>query len=128
MRVRLNLTVERPDAVPVAAGRTVYRVVQEGLTNARKHAPGSEVDVEVTDNGAGALSVSVETLPARDVPPPPAATAPVEFTEAAASCPPGSGTGLIGLVERVALAGGRLDHGPTAEGGYAVIATLPIPA
>ena len=41
---------------------------------------------------------------------------------------PGAGTGLIGLAERVTLAGGSLTHAPTPDGGYALRATLPLPA
>jgi signal transduction histidine kinase len=47
MEVRLKFELDQSEAVPVAVGRTVFRVVQEGLTNVRKHAPGSLVDVEM---------------------------------------------------------------------------------
>jgi signal transduction histidine kinase len=115
MSVDLALNLKRPEVIPATTGRTVYRIVQEGLTNARKHAPGCDVDVQVAQNGSGLISVEVLThaRPGLAAPPRPA--------------PPGSGTGLIGLAERVALAGGRLQHGPTAERGYALNATLPVP-
>jgi signal transduction histidine kinase len=84
--------------IPEAAGRTTYRVVQEGLTNARKHAPGQPVSVTL-DGGPGAgLNVSVVN---------PVGTPPASAGAAAAM--PGTGTGLIGLSERLELAGGRLD-------------------
>jgi signal transduction histidine kinase len=109
--IRFEMNVDLPATIPAAVGRTAYRIVQEGLTNARKHAPASEVEVDIAAPGAGMLTVSVLTHPSA--------------RETAEAAPPGSGTGLIGLRERVALAGGRLDHGPTAEGGYALSATLP---
>ena len=116
-RVRLNLALEDPDDIPAATGRTIYRIVQEGLTNARKHARGSEVEVEIAPDAAGTVTVTVRTLPR---------TADSHGSETTVS-PPGSGTGLIGLAERVALAGGRLEHGPTPDGGYSLNVTLPVP-
>jgi signal transduction histidine kinase len=116
-RVRLTLALEDPDDIPAATGRTIYRIVQEGLTNARKHARGSEVEVEIARDAAGTVTVTVRTLPRPADP---------HGSETTVS-PPGSGTGLIGLAERVALAGGRLEHGPTPDGGYAMNVTLPVP-
>jgi signal transduction histidine kinase len=91
-------------AGPVA--RAAYRVVQEGLTNARRHAPGSPVRVRLARED-GLLLVDV-TNPVHAQPPP----------------SPGSGTGLVGLTERVQLAGGRLDHGVRA-GTFTLHASLP---
>lgn len=116
--VRFSLEVDEPGAVPDAIGRTAYRIVQEGLTNARKHAPGSLVDVEIATDPAGALTVSVVSRPRVGEATSPAPTPPL----------PGAGTGLIGLTERVSLAGGRLAHGPTPNGGYSLHATLLQPA
>jgi signal transduction histidine kinase len=82
-----------PDEVPAAMGRTVYRVVQEALTNARKHAPGRPVSV-VLGGRPGKRLLVVVTNP---------------FGGPAVPAVPGSGTGLIGLRERVELAGGSLD-------------------
>ncbi|MGY0070786.1 sensor histidine kinase [Streptomyces sp. QTS137] len=96
-------------AVPASVGRTAYRIVQEALTNARKHAPGAEVVVSVTGGPGEGLAVSVRNpAPAGDVPP-----------------VPGAGQGLIGLTERATLAGGTLEHGPTSDGGFEVRARLP---
>lgn len=117
MCVSLDVRLDRPAAIPDATGRTVYRVVQEGLTNARKHASTSEVEVQIADDDGGELTVSVLTRPV--APPRPAATA--------NASPPGTGSGLIGLAERVALADGRLEHAPTPDGGYVLRATLPMP-
>jgi signal transduction histidine kinase len=116
--MRVRASIEPPEApLPVALGRTAYRVVQEGLTNARKHAPGAAVDVAVSGNGSGGLVVEVVSR------------RPVGVAVAAAGDRlPGAGTGLIGLAERVALTGGELRHGPDATGDFVLRATLPWPA
>lgn len=105
----LDRRVTDPADVPPALGRTVYRIVQECLTNARKHAPGAPVTVTLTGGPGEGLSVAVaNSAPTGPVPP-----------------VPGSGQGLIGLTERAALAGGRLTHGPGPGGGFRVSAWLP---
>jgi signal transduction histidine kinase len=113
MRVRAQ--IEAPaQALPAALGRTAYRVVQEGLTNARKHAPGAAVDVAVSASAAEGLVVEVVSR------------RPVGVAVAAGGDRmPGAGTGLVGLAERVALAGGELRHGPDAAGDFVLRATLP---
>ena len=101
--------------LPEAAGRTVYRVVQEGLTNARKHAPGEPVSVTIGGGPGAGLDVSVVN---------PVGTAPAS---AGAAVPmPGTGTGLIGLSERLELAGGRL-AGRNSGGEFRLQAWLPWP-
>ncbi|MFF9012464.1 sensor histidine kinase [Streptomyces sp. NPDC014870] len=110
-KVVLDTTVDDPAAVPAATGRTVYRIAQEGLTNARKHAPGTDVTVTVRGRPGEGLTVDVRN---------PAPTGPVPHV-------PGSGQGLIGLTERATLAGGRLDHGPAPDGGFTLHAWLPWP-
>lgn len=109
MKVTLVNRVDEPSTAPAATGRTVYRIAQEGLTNARKHAPGTEVTVTVTGAPGEGLTVEVRN---------PAPTEPFERV-------PGSGQGLIGLTERATLAGGSLDHGPEPDGGFRVRASLP---
>ncbi|MFF8378781.1 histidine kinase [Streptomyces sp. NPDC015661] len=109
--VVLDSTVDDPAAVPAATGRTVYRIAQEGLTNARKHAPGTTVTVTVRGRPGEGLTVDVRN---------PAPAGPVPHV-------PGSGQGLIGLTERAALAGGRMEHGPEPDGGFALHAWLPWP-
>jgi signal transduction histidine kinase len=121
-RVRLRIEAPGSDAMPVALGRTAYRIVQEGLTNARKHAPAAAVDVDIA-GGDGTLVVSVVSRRPVGVA---AATASASATRR--DRPPGAGTGLIGLGERVALAGGALQHGPDAAGDFVLRATLPWPA
>jgi signal transduction histidine kinase len=83
-----------------------YRIVQEALTNARRHAPGAAVDVELhyTDDTL--------RLRIRDNGPGPSSTTP-------------TGHGLPGMHERAAAVGGRLRVGPAAVGGFLVEATLP---
>ena len=71
------------------------------------------MDVDICQRADGAVTVIVRNDRAAREPTRPA--------------PPGSGTGLIGLAERVALAGGGLDHGPTPDGGYALNVSLPVP-
>jgi len=88
---------------PERAGRTAYRLVQEGLTNARKHAPGAVVDVRLDGSPQDGLSVEVRN--------------PLGFGGGTAT--PGSGLGLVGLAERAALSGGRLDH--AVENGVFVL-------
>jgi signal transduction histidine kinase len=109
--MRITARIELGDAAPPAAvGRTAYRVAQEGLTNARKHAPGAAVALTVRAPD-GDLQVEVRSL------------APVAV--GAAAPPPGTGTGLIGLAERVSLAGGTLEHGVDPEGAFVLRASLP---
>ncbi|MEU0970952.1 histidine kinase [Streptomyces sp. NPDC005917] len=109
MKVTLDNHVGDAAAVPASVGRTAYRIAQEGLTNARKHAPGAEVTVHVTGAPGEGLDITVHN-------PAPEAEAPHV---------PGSGQGLIGLTERATLAGGRLEHRATGDGGFEVRAWLP---
>ncbi|MBR8741080.1 histidine kinase [Nocardiopsis sp. MG754419] len=97
-------------SLPEPQGRTVYRLVQEGLTNVRKHAPGSSV------------VVLIEGRPGDDVVAEVANTPPAHATRS-----DGAGAGLRGLAERVRLVSGRLDHGPTDAGGWRVRIRLPWP-
>jgi signal transduction histidine kinase len=113
MRVRLECQVAQPAAVPEAVGRSAYRIVQEGLTNARKHARDAAVSVTVRGAVGDGLTIEIRN-------PCPAGT-----TGTAGI--PGGGTGLIGLTERASLAGGRLEHGPTPTGDFRLRAWLPWP-
>jgi signal transduction histidine kinase len=98
------------DAVPSAVLRTAHRVVQEALTNVHKHAPGGQVCVDV-HYGAESVTVAVTNTAATADP---------------ALGPTGSGSGLRGLRERVAMIGGTLQAGPRPDGGFAVHAELPV--
>ena len=99
-----------PQPLVASTGAAVYRVVQEALTNARKHAPGAHVDVElwwqpdaitvtVADSGAGSGTTGE---------------------------PPAPGYGLIGMRERAQVLGGTLEIGHDATTGFRVRAVLPL--
>jgi signal transduction histidine kinase len=106
---RLTMTEDVPDGVPPGLALTTYRLVQEALTNAHRHAPRAAVDVCVR-RSADELSVLVED----DGP--------------GVSAASGSGQGLRGMRERVEMYGGELEVGPrTDRSGWRVRARLPIP-
>jgi len=116
VKVRLQVEVDESQPLPAATGRTAYRIVQEGLTNARKHAPGTTVAVAVAGAAGKGLSITISN------------PWPVGGLRAPAiPAIPGTGTGLIGLTERAALAGGELTHGRTRDGDFALTAWLPWP-
>ena len=106
-----------PDDVPAGLGRTVYRVVQEGLTNVRKHAQGEPARVALKGRAGESLDITVVNR----LRPAGAAGVPGPVLLA------GTGAGLIGLTERVELAGGRLDAG-ARDGEFRLHARLPWPA
>ncbi|MEV8314995.1 histidine kinase [Streptomyces sp. NPDC059900] len=113
--VTLTTTVgESPSDV---VGRTCYRVVQEGLTNAAKHAPGAPVHITLEGSAGSRLDVSVRNSPPTHTP----------GTPRTVRQHPASGFGLLGLTERVGLAGGTLHHHPTPGHGYLLTAQLPWP-
>ncbi|WP_404961586.1 sensor histidine kinase [Streptomyces sp. 147326] len=115
---RIDLAGPPEEAAPAPlVGRTAYRIVQEALTNVRKHAPGAAVDVRVTGGPGEGLTVEVRN--ARPPGPDPAPAAAVVGTTGE-----GGGQGLIGLAERARLAGGELTAVP-ADGGFRVYAWLP---
>jgi signal transduction histidine kinase len=101
------------EGIPETIGRTLYRVVQESLTNARKHAPNTLVTVSVTGSPYTGLLIVVTNL--------------LEVGTNGAAAPE-SGLGLIGLAERTALVGGRLEHRITPGREFVVEAWLPWPA
>jgi signal transduction histidine kinase len=113
MDVRLDATVDL-EALPETLGRTVYRLIQEALTNARKHAPGQLVTIELRGERDAGVRVAVSNRPR-------VGTAP----DGPAHEHVGSGTGLVGVGERVTLAGGTLTYGPLPGGGFEVAAELP---
>ena len=116
VRVSLVDEVVEPSAVPAGIGRGTYRIVQEGLTNARKHAPGASVTVTVGGGRGAGINIEVRNRwPVGQDPPP-------------AQRIPGTGTGLVGLAERADLVGGRLEHGRTDDGDFRLGAWLPWPA
>ncbi|MFE0027856.1 sensor histidine kinase [Amycolatopsis sp. NPDC059021] len=110
--VEVQDAVAEPAALPGTTGRTAYRVVQEALTNARKHAPGRPVRIALDGSPGTRLVIAVSN--------------PLPGTPAELAIP-GAGTGLVGLTERVRLAGGELDHQATPE-EFRLSAWLPWPA
>lgn len=99
------------DRVPSGVGLCAYRIVQEALSNASRHAPGASVWVAVEEDG-DALRLLVNNGPGAPSGPPPGRRR--------------SGHGLLGMQERVALLGGSLSVGPNPDGGFAVAAVLPL--
>jgi signal transduction histidine kinase len=98
-----------PEATPVSHRLAVYRLVQEALTNARKHAAGAPVSVTVHYG-------------------PPVSTVDVSNPAGASSdaAVVSSGYGLTGVAERVAALGGHLEHGPSGSSGWQVSASIPV--
>jgi signal transduction histidine kinase len=113
--VRVRLADPLPADPPPLVGRTAYRVVQECLTNAHRHAPGATVAMRIQGVPGGHLVVELSNGRAVG-------------SELAGRSGPGAGTGLVGLTERVQLAGGSLTSGPDGVGGFTVRAVLPWPA
>jgi signal transduction histidine kinase len=109
-RMRVDFVVRgEPHALAPGLELSLYRIVQETLTNVRKHAPGAAVrielhytpdgiEVEVTDGGGRGHGSSSQV--------------------------PGAGQGLVGIAERAALYGGRSESGRTPDGGFRVWATM----
>jgi signal transduction histidine kinase len=107
----IEVTVEgETQPLPTGVDVSAYRIIQEALTNVMKHSGGgqatvhvrynaTEIELEVIDNGRGGSRTDAVN---------------------------GVGHGLVGMRERVALFGGRLEAGPVSEGGFAVRARLPV--
>ena len=109
--VSVELSMHGVDELPDAVSVCVYRVVQEALTNAVKHAPGSRVTVELAAADREFL-VAIENY-AQQAPPPPIS----------------GGHGLLGMRERVAALGGDVTAGPTTDHpGWLVHARIPVVA
>jgi signal transduction histidine kinase len=97
--------------MPVAADQAAYRIIQEALTNAVRHAgPGTGVAVRI-DHGDAVLRIAIDD-DGRGSP--------------LAAVPHGGGNGLPGMRERAEAVGGTLAAGPQPGGGYSVTATLPL--
>jgi signal transduction histidine kinase len=100
-------------ALPPLAALTAYRIVQEALTNVVRHAPGAEAAVHVDISQAG-LRIQVTN------------------TGRTAGSPDlhgrGEGHGVVGMRERAATFGGTVDAAPLPQGGFKVMAFLPVTA
>jgi signal transduction histidine kinase len=105
----VDLRVEgTPHALPAGVDVSAYRIVQEALTNTLKHAHATRASVLVRYDG-DALGIGV-----------------ADNGRGTAQTAPGEGRGLVGMRERAALLGGRLEAGPLAGGGFALQARLPL--
>jgi signal transduction histidine kinase len=113
--MRIHAEVRLPDlaAVPDTTGRHALRIVQEALTNARKHATSAPVELRLEGAPGHGLTIDVRN------PSPVLATGESKI--------PGTGTGLLGLAERATLSGGRLEHGLDEHGHFRLRAWLPWP-
>ncbi|MGI5196151.1 sensor histidine kinase [Streptomyces sp. CA-288835] len=94
--------------LPPGVELSAYRIIQESLSNALRHAPGSEVRVELTHFPRGLKIRVANSAPRRPAPP-----------------SPGAGHGLLGMRERAAMLGGTLMATETSDGGFTVEAFLP---
>lgn len=97
------------DIVSPAVRRTMYRVVQESLTNVHKHAPGAHTEITIHCGPSTVRAVIRNTAP----------------SSTPDTAPPRTGSGLLGLRGRVEMVGGTLTAGPTDDGGFQVDAVLP---
>jgi signal transduction histidine kinase len=114
MRLHADVRVADLATVPDPVGRHALRIVQEALTNARKHAPSASVNLRLEGAPGEGLTIEVRN------PAPVLAAAKPEI--------PGAGTGLVGLAERATLSGGSLEHGLDEAGDFRLRAWLPWPA
>jgi signal transduction histidine kinase len=113
MRLHADVRVADLAAVPDAVGRNALRIVQEALTNARKHAAAAPVDLRLEGAPGKGLTIEVRN--------------PAPVLAGGATEIPGSETGLVGLAERATLAGGQLEHGLAEHGDFRLRAWLPWP-
>jgi signal transduction histidine kinase len=111
MHLRANVRIADLTTVPDSVGRHALRIVQEALTNARKHAAPAAVHLRVEGAPGEGLTIEVQN--------------PAPVVALSATLIPGSGTGLVGLAERTALSGGRLEHGLDENGDFRLRAWLP---
>jgi signal transduction histidine kinase len=113
--MRVHAQVRLPDlaAVPEAIGRHALRIVQEALTNARKHATSAPVELLLDGAPGRGLEIDVRN--------------PLPALATGESKIPGTGAGLLGLTERATLSGGRLEHGLDEHGDFRLHAWLPWP-
>ncbi|QXJ26725.1 two-component sensor histidine kinase [Actinomadura graeca] len=107
--IEADLDVDLTGDLPAPVQRAIYRTVQEALTNARKHAPGSTARVEVRQRDGTVRTAVTNTAPTRPALPLPSAS-----------------HGLIGLRQRAELLGGVLESGPTPDHGYRLSLDLPV--
>lgn len=95
--------------LPPGVGLSAFRIVQEALSNAMQHAPGTEVRVAIIYHASGVTVQVTNTAP-----------------RGPAAPSRGMGHGMLGMRERTAMLNGEFAGGPTPEGGYEIVATLPL--
>jgi signal transduction histidine kinase len=120
--------ISRPGELPDSLGRNAYRIVQEGLTNARKHAPGRPVRLLLDGRPGDRLLVELTNPVGLTSPVGPANPVGAAGADERSLNGSGTGTGLIGLTERVRLTGGEIDHGIGPDREFRLCARLPWPA
>ncbi|WP_219516949.1 sensor histidine kinase [Nonomuraea ceibae] len=104
LALRIRTTGEPPPAVPQAVGLSAYRILQESLTNAARHAPGSDVQVEISYSPRDLrLLIANDNRPARGE----------------------AGYGILGMTERARAVSGSLTAGATEDDRFRVVAVLP---
>jgi signal transduction histidine kinase len=113
MELDAELALEELADLPTGTGRHAYRIVQEGLTNARKHATHSPVRLRIEGSAGAGLQIEMRNR--------------LPLAVADPSRNPGPTAGLLGLGERATLAGGKLEHGATPDGDFRLWAWLPWP-
>lgn len=109
MRIEVHNSLPEDLDLPGPVGAAIHRIVQEGLTNAHRHAPGAAVELRLSTE-QDALGMALTNRPS-----------------AQHGSGPGTGRGLPGLRERVRSLGGTFTAEPTTEGGFRLAATLPLP-
>jgi signal transduction histidine kinase len=123
----VSVTVTRsgnPVTLPEGVDLSAYRIVQEGLSNAMRHAPGSHVRLHLAYRPDSlALEICNDAVPSAS------SAVPVlvaSGARAAGDLAAGGGHGLVGMRERATMLGGSLEAGPTGDGGFRVTAVLPV--
>ncbi|MEV6874550.1 histidine kinase [Amycolatopsis sp. NPDC051128] len=106
--IETRVTGAAPEGIDTAVQRTIYRTIQEALTNVRKHAPGSTATVEFADDGNDLAVTVTNTRPTRPT-----------------LALPSAHLGLLGLHERATLLGGTVKAAPTVDGGFRLELRLP---
>lgn len=109
--LRVDIHADVPADLPLGLQVSVYRIVQEALTNSLRYGAGRPATVTVTSRGR---ELRVDVTDAGD---------PANTTTAGVA---GTGQGLLGMAERVGLLGGSLQAGPNERGGWSVVACLPL--
>ncbi|WP_203568549.1 sensor histidine kinase [Aestuariimicrobium ganziense] len=112
-RIEVKDSVEHPELLPSLTGRHAYRVVQEAITNARKHAPNAKLTLDLAGGPGRGLTITGRNPLDRSL------------RRGDALAVPGSGVGLLGLRERAQITGGRIRHAVLDDGTFELTVWLP---